>query len=336
MESLLSFPLVVIVVIIAWLTGGAMAVRSASRIWLRHWAEQSLGGAHVVESYLDRPQRLLGAASAGVATTALIAGLLLGGGHPDTGGHLVFALWLLVFATVLLIFGQIVPRVVARRWPSSVVPVTIPVLRVAQFVTAPILKISRIVSNRLTPPSTSRRASARDTLNELLRDGELEGVGERDEIAIISGVVAFGDKVVREVMTDRDEIFALDLNLGANDIAVRIAQSGYSRVPLYEGTLDDINVMVHVLDVLESGGDALPELRPVADVKPDARCVELLFRMLQGRLHLAIVRGPAGQTIGLVTLEDLLEELVGDIRDEHDEPEPDGSAPGRAVEPGAS
>jgi CBS domain containing-hemolysin-like protein len=80
--------------------------------------------------------------------------------------------------------------------------------------------------------------------------------------------------------------------------------------------------MVHAFDVLKSGGDEWPPVRPVASATPATPCNELLFSMLRTRRHLAVVRDASGATAGLVTLEDLLEELVGDIRDEHDEPEP--------------
>jgi CBS domain containing-hemolysin-like protein len=93
-------------------------------------------------------------------------------------------------------------------------------------------------------------------------------------------------------------------------------------VPIYHGTLDSIVGMFHVFDVIKARGDTPEAVRPVAFSSPEAPCNELLFRMLRERLHIAIVRDASGKTIGLVTLEDLLEELVGDIRDEHDEPEP--------------
>ena len=123
-------------------------------------------------------------------------------------------------------------------------------------------------------------------------------------------------------MTPRSDIFALPDGVDAHTLASQIAQSGYSRVPVYHGTLDDIVGMVHAFDVIKARGEMPDRLRPVALATPEAPCNELLFRMLRERLHLAIVRDDAGRTIGLVTLEDLLEELVGDIRDEHDEPAP--------------
>ncbi|MGH7616863.1 MAG: CBS domain-containing protein, partial [Gemmatimonadaceae bacterium] len=86
--------------------------------------------------------------------------------------------------------------------------------------------------------------------------------------------------------------------------------------------LDSIVGMVHAFDVIKAHGDTPDTIRPVALAAPESPCNELLFRMLRERQHLAIVRGDRGQTMGLVTLEDLLEELVGDIRDEHDEPAP--------------
>jgi len=132
----------------------------------------------------------------------------------------------------------------------------------------------------------------------------------------------FGEKRAADVMTARADIFAVDRAEGPEAIAASIARSKYSRVPVYRGSLDDVVGMVHAFDVLKSGGDVWPPVRPVAPATPATPCNELLFSMLRTRRHLAVVRGAANETLGLVTLEDLLEELVGDIRDEHDEPAP--------------
>ena len=93
-------------------------------------------------------------------------------------------------------------------------------------------------------------------------------------------------------------------------------------MPLCDGGIDHIIGMAHVFDVLKAGRDVRPPVRPVAFAAPTKPCNEQLFEMLRARRHLAIVRDESGRTLGLVTLEDLLEELVGDIRDEHDEPLP--------------
>ena len=315
----LSLPLFIALALVACLTAGAMAVRSVSRIWLRHWAERQLRGSAAAIAYLERPHRLLAAASAGVALTLLIAGMLMGSANDRLG-----VVWTsLAFAGFAVLFGQLVPRAVARRWPSAVAPFVLPVLRIADVLTKPITTSGRaIVQGLVRAPQQAATAAERDPIQDLLREGELEGIGERDEIAIISGVVEFSEKVVREVMTPRSEIFALPDGVDPHTMASQIAQSRYSRVPIYHGTLDDILGMVHAFDVIKSHGESPKTLRPVAFSTPEAPCNELLFRMLRERLHLAIVRDQTGRTLGLVTLEDLLEELVGDIRDEHDEPDP--------------
>lgn len=305
--------LVLGVVLVAWLTAGAMAVRSASRIWLRHWAERRLHGAAAVTMYLERPQQLLTAANAGVAVTLAAAGLVIGWrGVADA--H-VAVLGLVLYAGVIAVAGQLVPRVLARRWPSHVIPLTMPVLRAAQVLTAPVLAFGR--------PSVVARAGAGDAdaaMQALLREGELEGVGQREESAIISGVMQFGERAVRIVMTPRADIFAVSDALDPARTATLIAESKFSRVPVYRESLDTIVGMYHAFDVIRGGTETLPPLRPVARASADTRCSELLFRMLRQRLHLAVVHDAAGVTLGIATLENLLEELVGDIRDEHDEP----------------
>jgi putative hemolysin len=307
------------VVLVAWLTAGGMTVRTVSRIWLRHWAEQRLRGASAAITYLERPQRLLTAASAAVSVTVVLAGLLLGIGH--TGNHVRFSIALFFYALTLLALGQILPRAIARRWPSELVPLLMPVLRAAELVAAPVLALGRAVTRAAGRPDDAHQTDNRDPIQDLLREGELEGVGEREEIAIITGVVEFGEKITRDVMTPRAEIYALPVEANPRDIALGVAHSGYSRVPLYRGTLDDVVGMVHAFDVLKAAGERAPALRAVASASAETPCTDLLTHMLRARRHLAIVRDGTGRTVGLVTLEDLLEELVGDIRDEYDEPE---------------
>jgi putative hemolysin len=315
----LSVPLIVALVVVAWLTAGGMAVRSVSRIWLRHWAERQLRGSEAAVTYLERPHRLLTAASVGVALTLLVAGMLIG-----VSGESVGVLWsAVVFAALAVAAGQIVPRAIARRWPAAVAPVVLPVLRLTDVLTTPLIGAGRAIAHMFVAERPEMpEPLERDGIQDLLREGELEGVGEREEIAIISGVVEFSEKIVRQVMTPRSDMFALPDGVDPHTMASQIAQSGYSRVPIYHGTLDNIMGMVHAFDVIKARGETPDTLRPVAFSMPDAPCNELLFRMLRERLHLAIVRDEGGRTLGLVTLEDLLEELVGDIRDEHDEPEP--------------
>ena len=309
--------LVVAVLVVAWLTASAAAVRSVSRIWLRHWAERGGRGSEVVASYLERPQRLLLAAGTAVMLTASLAGVALGAAEVDR--TLTTVLRVAVAALLLLLLGQLVPRAVGRRGGVPLVPVLVPVLRLVDVVLGPPADAVRRIAARRGADPVHPEDEQRDALEDLLREGELEGVSAGEEAAIISGVVQFGEKRVADVMTPRADIFALDASLPPDRIAREVAQSGYSRVPVYDGTIDAPVGMVRVFDLIMAAG-APTERRAIAEARPDAHCNELLARMLRAQLHMVLVRD-AGRTIGLVTLEDLLEELVGDIRDEHDEPQ---------------
>ena len=313
--------LLLILVAVAWITAATTAVRSVSRIWLRHWVERRLHGAGSDHVYLDRPHRLLLAGGTGAAVLVFVAGALIGA--LDDAPSLLLVERLVGAALAVLLFGQLLPRAVARRWASRLVPVLLPVLRALDVALAPLLLVARAVTryvHRDAPASTPAEA-ARENIEELLREGELEGVGERDEIAIITGVVEFGGKTLADVMTPREEIFALERGTPPDDLARQFAHSNYSRVPVCAGGVDHVVGMLHVFDVLKAGGEEAPPLRPVGFAAAAKHCNEQLFDMLRGRTHLAVVRDDAGRTLGIVTLEDLLEELVGDIRDEHDEPQ---------------
>jgi len=307
------------VVTVALLTAGGMAMRTVSRIWLRHLVEQELRGSRAAHAYLERPQRLIIAASATVALVLVLSGGFLATDYARQPLRLAVAL--AVYAAAMIVAGQLLPRAIARRFAPAVASLLSPLLQAAAIITTPFIAASRLVSRpfeRVKPGAGGHRGAIQD----LLREGELEGVGEREEMEIITGVMSFGEKLVRDVMIPRDEIFAIERSATAREIAEEFATSAFSRVPVFERSIDHVVGMVHAFDVLKLAGERPPALRPVATALDSTPCSELLFRLLRRSQHLAIVKDEQQRTVGLVTLEDLLEELVGDIRDEHDEPAP--------------
>jgi putative hemolysin len=331
--------LVLALAAVATITAGATSLRSVGRMWLRRWIDQRLAGAVGDEEALDRQQRLLEAATAATAWVVALAGVALALSSEARPGRL--AIEALVFVLALLVVGQLLPRAIARRRASRMLPVLMPVLRSVSVVLWPFVRAAHALARPFARQAggTIEEESREEEIEDLLREGELEGIGEHTETEIIAGVVRFGEKPVAEVMTPRTAIFAVDEATHPREMARLIAQAGYSRVPVYRGSIDEIVGMVHVFDVLKTRGEEAPELRPVVHAPSTKRCNELLFEMLRERQHLGIVLDEYGGTAGLVTLEDLLEELVGEIRDEHDEPVPatslqperatiaDGSAP---------
>jgi CBS domain containing-hemolysin-like protein len=317
--------IILAVLVVGWLTAAGAAVQSVSRIWLRHWVEHRLGGSAVAEGYLVRPQRLIRAANAGTALTVALAGGVLGAVQGGRPARLVGSVVILVVA--LLLAGQLLPRAIARRWAPRLIPVLLPPLHAMAFLVGPLLRGARAVARMASPRRASAAETPREGIEDLLREGELEGIGEPEEIEIITGVVQFGEKVLRDVMTPRTDIFAVDIDLPPREMARAIARSGYSRIPVYRGSLDEIIGMVHVFDVLKVGGQRMPPIRELSQAPASKRCTQMLFEMLRRQQHMVIVLDEYGGTAGLVTLEDMLEELVGDIRDEHDEPAPPEQPP---------
>lgn len=315
----------ILVLFVGMLTCAATALRSVSRIWLRHWAERRLAGATTATLYLERPQRLLVAAGTGIAATVFALGAIVGLQDGDEPG--VFIRHLVFIAIALLIVGQLVPRAIARRWPAQALPVLLPLLRIVERLTAPLASLAMHLVRSWRGSPAVAEPTAHESLEDLLREGELEGFGVAGEREIISGVVEFGTKLVGDVMTPRSDIVALQRNASPDEVARIVAQSKYSRLPVYARTIDQIEGMLTSWDVIARPEEPMRSPRSVEFASPDEACHSLMTRMLRERRHLAIVRGEAGQTLGLVTLEDLVEEFVGDIHDEHDEPYEHDSPP---------
>lgn len=155
--------------------------------------------------------------------------------------------------------------------------------------------------------------------------GEYQAIGRESaavlpeaesEMAMVGGVMTFAQRPVREVMTPRTDLVAVAEGTGVDQIVRTFAESGYSRVPVYRGTLDDIAGMVHAFDIFQAlPAGALP-VRPVALAPASRSCGDLLVDMQRERRHLAVVLDEFGGTLGIVTLEDLLRALVGEIYDE--------------------
>lgn len=309
---LLTLPLVAVVAV---LTGAATALRSVSRLWLRHWAEQRLAGAATAMLFLERPHQLLVAAGTGIVGTVFALGAIIGVHVGD--GALATVNALLTAALLLLVVGQLIPRALAKRWPAQSLALLLPPLQLVERATAPLVALASHAVARRLPLAPA--PTAQEAVEDLLREGEVEGVGAAAERAIISGVLEFGTRQVGDVMTRRADVVAVDRALPGPAAAAFVAQAQFSRVPVYEGTVDHVVGLVTSWDVIARPATPLAIVRPVAVAAPEELCQSLMRRMLHERRHLAVVQGGAGETLGIVTLEDLVEEVVGEIQDEHDE-----------------
>lgn len=309
-------------------TAGASLI-TVSRAELTRAVGRRLRGGTPSLGWLARVDADLTAASATTSLGVLIVGAalpaLLAGST-----RLLVALLALVGVPLVLLAAYLVPR-----W------LTLPRAQgVAQWV-MPVLRPWSRVLGLLLPARAAKRPT---DLRAIWREGAAVGLRADDELVMVGGVMAFSVRPVREVMTPRTDIVAIDEGAALEDIRMVFAQSGYSRIPVYRGTLDEIVGMLHAFDLFKlRPGDPLP-VRPVAVTPASRTCGDLLLDMQRERRHLAVVLDEFGGTLGIATLEDLLEELVGEIFDEHDEEvrseppggptvfETDGNLPPEALE----
>jgi putative hemolysin len=308
---------VLFALIVASMTAAATSVRSVSRIWLRHWAERQIAGeSEQAAPALRRPHAYLLAAGTGIASAVFSLGALLAfrEDRSDLVRNLVIA------AALLLFVGQVVPRAWARHWATTLVPKLAPFLGALDLLFGPILGFAaRIVRAFLMKRHGARAAEPTDPLEDLLREAELEGMGDPAESEIISDVVEFGEKRIADVMTPRARVTAVSSSLPAGEVADAVAKSNYTRIPVFGASDRELVGVVHAFDVLEHPEAPLSTLRAATTAAPDEACGIVMRRMLREHRHMAIVRTADGAMSGIVTLEDLVEELVGDIRDEHDD-----------------
>ncbi len=243
------------------------------------------------------------------------------------------ASWLVVLAGTYIV-PQTLYRKSSGRWLLPLVPLlrvmaagVRPLIAVLEFFQS-VVELAESAEQAEEPPSPAEHIDA------LIDAGAEEGLIEEDDRKLIHAAVAFGDKTVREVMTPRPNIVAIDSSKSLEDLRQLVINEQYSRIPVYDGSIDRVVGFVHVRDMFEldeeerlrrSVRDLMRPVRLVPETKP---VQELMREMQEDRAHVAIVIDEYGNTAGLATMEDLVEEILGEIRDEH-EPEldvtPDGA-----------
>ena len=231
------------------------------------------------------------------------------------GALIFFVGWLAAEALLL--------RVVAAASPETLLARLDPLLFAISWLIAPIEAPIRILFRTRAGDEGETPASEED-IQAYIDVGREEGILERDEEKLLMSIVDFGETIVKEVMTPRTDIVAVEERTPLDHAADLFVETKYSRLPLYRGTVDQIVGIVHVKDVFEAfrrGGKALlaDVARPVTFVPETKRTAELLREFQRRRLAIAIVVDEYGSVSGLVTIEDLLEEIVGEISDEHED-----------------
>jgi CBS domain containing-hemolysin-like protein len=324
--------LVVLVGAAAFFAASEAAIVSMNRIRARALAEKNVRGGSRLEKLLASRNRtltsvLIGSTFVLLAADSLATELFIRWNVPNA------AIWsTLVMTVVILLFGEILPKTIAvgsvDRTALRLAPFLNVVTRALTPLTSAFLWVSDGLVRLLGGKPHIGPYVTEDDIKTLVNVGVEQNVLEEEERELIHSIIEFGDTIVREVMTPRTDMVTVEVSSSPRLALDRVIAEGYSKLPVYEETVDNIIGVVHdreLLIALANGTIASTSLRslmrPVTLVPQNKRISELLREMQRAKYSLAIVLDEYNGTAGLVTMEDLLEEIVGEIRDEHDEGE---------------
>ena len=313
----------------AFFSAAEMAFLGANRIRLRHLAE---GGHRVAGRYLEafsKPGRMLSAAKMGVPAAHIVASTVATWALLPSVGPAAALIVTLVLTPVMLVIGEVIPKAIAQQWATGLILRLFRPLTWAAWLLAPLTwTATKIVDGVLALVGRSREHVrhfvSREELKLVLQMEPQESDVTTMEAEMIDKIFSLGETVVREVMVPLVDVAALRETATPEEAIALIRERGYSRVPLFRDRIDNMVGLVTAMDLLRRGAEVenlkaimrppsfVPETRPIDD---------LLREMQKARIQLAVVVDEYGGSVGIVTVEDILEQIVGEIRDER-EPTP--------------
>ena len=337
--------LLVLMLINSFFAMGRSALINVRKARLRQLVEEGVKSARAAEHLAEDASRLLATTQLGMMLTSFFGGAVVAVVsappladmlRPWLGGAsytIAFALVVFVAAMAMLLFGELVPQTIALQYSERLALLLARPLAVISVLAMPLVHLMVWLSN-----SVSRLFGAHtwgdlplvteEEIKTLVDAGEEEGVIQEDEKEMIYSIFELGDTLAREVMVPRIDVVALDVTTPMLEALDLIRESGYSRIPAYVETIDNVEGVLYAKDLLpylREGRTDVPLksiLRKAYFIPETKRASDLLPDLQQRRVHMAIVVDEYGGVAGLVTIEDLLEEIVGEIQDEYDFEEP--------------
>jgi putative hemolysin len=316
-----------------------MSFIAANRVRLRHMAE---GGNRTAVRYLDAfrsPERLLSTAMMGVTIAHITASSVATWALLPVAGGAAAILVTLALTPIMLVFGEVIPKAVARERATGLILWLFPVIETLGRLLTPLTwGANALVGWALSlvgrQRTSTRQFVSREELKLLLQMEPEEADVTVSEAEMIDKIFDLGETAVREVMVPLVDVAALPETATPTDVVRLIQERGFSRIPVFTDRVFNIVGVVTAMDILRRGGEA-PDLRALmrpATYVPETKHIDDLLREMQkNRVQLAVVVDEYGGAVGIVTVEDIVEEVVGEIRDEHDrtpdtvERLPDGS-----------
>ena len=334
---ILILVLIVLVALSAWCSSTETAYSSVNKVRLKSKAEDGNLRAQKALELLEQYDKLLSCiliANNIVNLTAATLGTVLFTRLFRSYGPLISTI---VLTVVVLIFGEITPKTLAKDQAERFCMRAVRPMKFCLVVLTPLHLFFGLFHRLMTllfHPAADEGITEEELLT-MVEEAESEGGLEHHESELIRAAIEFNDMEVEEILTPRVDIVAAPETVTMEELAVLFAESGYSRIPIYQESIDNLTGLVHEKDFFSARYHNHTDVKSlIADVfytTGPTKISDLLRLLQRSKTHLAVVVDEYGGTMGIVTMEDILEELVGEIWDEHDEvveefkPQPDGS-----------
>ncbi|MEY7848841.1 hemolysin family protein [Natrarchaeobius sp. A-rgal3] len=323
-----AFAVAVLIALSGFFSSSEIAMFNLPKHRLEGMVEDGIAGASRVKDLKDDPHRLLVTILVGnnivnIAMSSIATAVL----SIHFGGLLGVILATFGITAIVLLFGESVPKSYAvENTESWAIRISKP-LKGTEYLLFPLIVLFDYLTrqvNKLTGSTGAIESPyvTRDEIQEMIESGEREGVLEEEEHEMLTRIFRFNNTIVKEVMTPRLDMTAVPKDAGINEAIETCIQSGHARIPVYEGSLDNVQGVVHIRDLVRdlNYGETETEdleladlIQPTLHVPESKNIDELLTEMRENRMHMAIVIDEFGTTEGLVTVEDMIEEIVGEI-----------------------
>ena len=340
--------ILIFIIINGFFAASEIAVVSMRRSRIKQLIEEGKLNAQVLNRLREDPDRFLATIQIGVTVAGALASAIGGAAAVETlkpffkslpisfisaaSGPIAIGIVVLIIAYVSLIFGELVPKSIALSNPEAIALLTAPLIDRFSRLTSIFVRILTLTTNLLLKPFGKKSFHERGYISEeevrlLLEEGGERGVFEHDEKELIHSVFEFTDTFVREVMVPSPQMVTIGITLPVDEVKTIIAKEKFSRYPITGKDLNDIRGVLYAKDFYSlysmTGNVELHKIVKPPLYIPETMKVSILLREMQKkRVHMAVVIDEYGAVSGLVTLEDLLEEIVGEIRDEYDTESP--------------
>jgi Mg2+/Co2+ transporter CorB len=318
--------LCVLLLLSGFFAGSETALIKIGRIKARSLLKRGVKGADTVQKLVNEPDALLTTVLIGNNIVNIAASVLAASLAVEYFGGWGVPIAIAVMTFLILTFGEIMPKTFAVHHAERFSIAVSKPLEILIFVLRPVAKVLSVMTHAfgkvLGLKMQQRRLLSEEEVKTFLDIGEEDGAIEGDEKEMINGVLKLDYTTVKNVMTPQEDMVCLEAHQSVDSAVELIKKYGYSRIPVFEGTEDNIVGILYAKDLLINANDSTISLKKLVKsayfVPETARVDDLLKEFREGKFHIAVVTDEEGRIKGLVSIEDLLEEIVGSIYDEYD------------------